>query len=119
VPPTPPEQSGNRDENGYRLDLSYNPSGTFVPSVFVYKTYTSYHEVERDDETGEAGIRLLYRSTRELSTTLEFRTRWQSSLVSGADRLLVPEQDYVEHRVVLGLIYASNPELAVVNPRQR
>lgn len=119
VPPTPPEQSGNRDANGYRLDLSYNPSGTFVPSVFVYKSYTSYHEVERNDETGEAGIQLLYRSTRELSTTLEFRTRWQSSVVSGADRLLVPEQDYVEHRVVLGLIYASNPELAVVNPRQR
>lgn len=111
-PPTiPPTPSNDRDENGFRIDLAYNPASTFVPGIFFYKTNTSFQDPLRNDHLSDAGVRLLYRSTRQLSTSVEYRRRLQTS----TDLL----QEYTENSVVLALVYSSNAEIAQANPRQR
>jgi hypothetical protein len=111
LPPTPPDLSDDRDENGFLVDLAYNPAGTFVPAIFYSRTNTSYWDFFRDDQLSEAGARLLYRSTRQLSTSLEYRRSVQTSTD--------PSQEFTENYIILALIYSSNAELAQVNPQRR
>ena len=101
----------DRDESGLRLDVTFNPGATFMPSLFYYRTNVRYQEFTREDHYNETGARALYRSTPNLSTMLEYRYRWQTS----SDPLL----DYRENGVLLSIVYTSNPAVPTVVPRYR
>ncbi len=101
----------DREETGLRLNLAFSPGATVVPGLFYYRTNIQYQEFTREDHFNETGARLLYRSTRNLSTILEYRYRWQTS----SDPLL----DYTENGILLSMVYTSNPEIPTVIPRYR
>lgn len=109
--------SSDRDENGFRVDLAYNPGSTFIPGVFFYNTNSNFQAnpipptSARSDTLSDVGVRFLYRSTRQLSTNFEYRRSQQTS--SDASK------EYTENSVFLSFTYSTNAEIAQVTPRQR
>jgi len=101
----------DREESGVRIEFTGNPSGTLVPAVFYQYTKVRFQEFMREDGYSDGGVRLVYRSTRNLSTTLEYHYRHQNSTD--------PLHEFTENTVSLAILYSSNPEIATVVPRQR
>lgn len=96
----------DRVETGGYTDLTLNPSGLFSTSVYGSYQYIRYQNVVRDDQDTQIGIRMAYRMTRNLSSTLDVHRFWRNSTD--------PIQEYVDHRLLVSLIYVSNPMLSPI-----
>lgn len=90
----------DRNETGGRVEITHNPEGTFVSSIYGEFQKTNFLNFVRDDNDRTLGVRLLYRSTRTLTFGLE-----------GANmrrRSTDPSFEFTDTRVLVSVIYSSS-----------
>lgn len=89
-----------------RFQLTHNPGGLISTMAYIFHMSTTYDDDIREmTETG-GGLRVQYRLTRNLSTSLEYRRRRHSSTIVS--------DEFKENRTVLGIIYASDTRLSPI-----
>lgn len=100
--------TGNRDESGIVLDLSYNFSVRLVGGMSGSRRDIRYREIDRDDQDQELGVRLSYRVQRNLVVTTDARRTERDSSVATAD--------FVDKRFFVSLMYSTG---SLYNPSTR
>lgn len=91
--------TGNRDETGVLLDVSYNFSAITSAALFARRHDINYREISRDDEEQDIGLRITYRAQRNLTLVAEARRIERSSNV--------PINDFVDERALLSVVYST------------
>lgn len=100
--------TGDRDESGVVLDLSYNFSVRLVGTIFGNRRDIHYQEIDRDDQDQEVGVRLSYRAQRNLIVTTDARRTERDSSI--------PTNDFVDKRFFVSLMYSTG---SLYNPTTR
>lgn len=100
--------TGNRDESGIVLDLSYNFSVRLVGGMFGNRRDIRYREIDRDDQDQEFGVRLSYRAQRNLVVTTDARRTERDSSIATSD--------FVDKRFFVSLMYSTG---SLYNPATR
>ena len=90
------------------LDVGYDWSAAIGAAVLANYTNRQYTNVTREDDDYGAGLRFLYRFTRNFFVMLEGRYSTRDSTVGA--------QDYEERRLVGTVMYNTNYGTTVTNP---
>ena len=93
--------TGDRDETGVLLNISYNLSATLAGVLYGRRHDIKYREIDRDDEEQDVGVRLTYRARRTLTLAAEARRMERTSTI--------PVNDFVDDRLYVSLIYSTGP----------
>jgi hypothetical protein len=91
----------DRRETGGRLDISFASGAQLVPALFGELVKMRYLNTAREDENRSVGVRMSERISRSLTLSLEGRRNSRQSTD--------PNADYVDRRVLFGVVYSSNP----------
>lgn len=91
--------TGDRDESGVVLDLSYSFSVRLVGVIFGHRRDINYRETDRDDQDQEFGVRLSYRAQRNLVLATDARRIQRDSSI--------PTNGFVDKRFFVSLMYSA------------
>lgn len=91
--------SFDRHEIGGHVELSYVPFGLLTTTAYFNHTDIEYQSPARNDRDNDIGIRLLFRLSRHLTTTLDAQKAWRFS----SD----PASEYTDRRILFSLAYSS------------